>query len=146
MTTKLIHDFYNMDTNAVELTYNDGSVLTIDCEEVENHYDVTNGQMADLDIRIFQKRIQIHKFCDLSGFLGRVAIIGKNMASKCAEQLSGPNADLSHSYDADGLPFNSQPTRPSLVRPSRQRSSTARRFLERESTIPSTSSATASLE
>lgn len=49
MTTKLIHAFYNMDTNAVELTYNDGSVLSIDCEEVENHYDVTNGQMADLD-------------------------------------------------------------------------------------------------
>ena len=46
---KLIHCFYNMDTNAVELTYNDGSVLTIDCEEVENHYEVTNGQMADLD-------------------------------------------------------------------------------------------------
>ena len=47
--TKRIHAFYNMDTNAVELTYNDGSVLTIDCEEVENHFDVTNGQMADLD-------------------------------------------------------------------------------------------------
>ena len=43
--TKLIHAFYNMDTNAVELTYNDGSVLTIDCEEVENFYDVTNGQI-----------------------------------------------------------------------------------------------------
>ena len=46
---KLIHAFFNMDTNSVELTYSDGSVLTIDCEEVENHYDFTNGQMADLD-------------------------------------------------------------------------------------------------
>lgn len=46
---KLIHAFLNMDTNSVELTYNDGSVLIIDCEEVENHYDVTNGQMADLN-------------------------------------------------------------------------------------------------
>ena len=46
---KLIHAFFNMDTNAVELTYNDGSVLTIDCEKVENFYDVTNRQMADLD-------------------------------------------------------------------------------------------------
>ena len=46
---KLIHAFFNMDTNSVELTYNDGSVLTIDCEEVENYYDITNGQMADLD-------------------------------------------------------------------------------------------------
>ena len=46
---KLIHAFFNMDINAVELIYNDGSVLTIDCEEVENYYDVTNGQVADLD-------------------------------------------------------------------------------------------------
>ena len=47
--TKLIHGFYNMDSNSVEVTFSDGSVLTIDCEEVENHFDVTNGQMADLD-------------------------------------------------------------------------------------------------
>ena len=36
---KLVHSFYNMDTNAVELTN-----TTIDCEEVGNAYDVTNGQ------------------------------------------------------------------------------------------------------
>ena len=47
--TKILHCCYNMDTNCVELTYNDGSVLSIDCEEVENAYDVTNRQMADLD-------------------------------------------------------------------------------------------------
>ena len=47
--TKLIHAFFNMDTNSVELTYIDGSVLTIDCEEVESHYDITKGQMADLN-------------------------------------------------------------------------------------------------
>ena len=46
---KLIHAFFNMDIHAVELAYNDGSVLTIDCEEVENHYNVISGQMADLD-------------------------------------------------------------------------------------------------
>ena len=46
---KPVHCFYNMDTNALELTYNDGSAFAIDCEEVENAYDVTNGQMADLD-------------------------------------------------------------------------------------------------
>ena len=46
---KLMYAFFNMDSNSVELTYNDGSVLTIDCEDVENIYDVTNGQMADLD-------------------------------------------------------------------------------------------------
>ena len=48
---KLLHDVYNMDANSVELTYSysDGSVLTIDCEEVKNFYNVTNSQMADLD-------------------------------------------------------------------------------------------------
>ena len=46
---KLLHGIYNMNTNVVELTYNDGSVLTIDCEEVENFYNVTSCQMADLD-------------------------------------------------------------------------------------------------
>lgn len=40
---KLLHGIYNMDTNSVELTYSDGSVLTIDCEEVENLYNVTNS-------------------------------------------------------------------------------------------------------
>ena len=46
---KLLHGVYNMDTNSMELTYSDGSVLTIDCEKVESFYNVTNGQMADLD-------------------------------------------------------------------------------------------------
>ena len=38
--------------------YNDGSVLTIDCEEVENHYDVTNGQIADLDWLLYNKPLE----------------------------------------------------------------------------------------
>ena len=59
--TKLIHAFYNMDTNSVELTYNDGSVLTIDCEKVENHYDVTNGQMADLDWLLYNAAMEYAK-------------------------------------------------------------------------------------
>lgn len=56
--TKLIHAFYNMDTNSVELTYNDGSFLTIDCEKVENHYDITNGQMADLDWLLYNAAME----------------------------------------------------------------------------------------
>ena len=57
--TKLIHAFFNMDTNSVELTYNDGCILTIDCEEVENHYDVTNGQMADLDWLLYNATMEL---------------------------------------------------------------------------------------
>ena len=56
--TELIHAFFNMDTNSVELTYIDGSVLTIDCEEVESHYDVTNGQMADLNWLLYNKPLE----------------------------------------------------------------------------------------
>lgn len=59
--TKLIHAFYNMDANSVELTYNDGSVLTIDCEKVENHYDVINGQMADLDWLLYNAAMEYAK-------------------------------------------------------------------------------------
>ena len=33
---KVMHGFYNMDKNRVELTYSDGSVLMIDCEEVSD--------------------------------------------------------------------------------------------------------------
>ena len=55
---KLIHAFFNRDTNTVELTSNDGSVLTIDCEEVDNHYDVTSGQMADLDWLLYNKPLE----------------------------------------------------------------------------------------
>lgn len=38
-----------MDTNCVERTYRDGAFVTIDCEEVENFYGITTGQMADLN-------------------------------------------------------------------------------------------------
>lgn len=34
------------------------SVLTIDCEEVENAYDVTNGQMADLNWLLYNKPLE----------------------------------------------------------------------------------------
>lgn len=54
----IVHTFYNMDINSVELTYNDGSVLTIDCEKVENHYDVTNGQMADLNWLLYNAAME----------------------------------------------------------------------------------------
>ena len=47
---KVMHGFYNMDKNRVELTYSDGSVLMIDCEEVENFYHVTRWQLTDLSM------------------------------------------------------------------------------------------------
>ena len=67
---KLLHGFYNMDTNSVELTYSDGSVLTIDCEEVENFYNVTNSQMADLDRLVYHAPMEYAGLV-VSGEMGR---------------------------------------------------------------------------
>jgi len=67
---KLLHGIYNMDTNSVELTYSDGSVLTIDCEEVENLYNVTNSQMADLDWLVYRAPMEYAGLV-VSGEMGR---------------------------------------------------------------------------
>ena len=67
---KLIRCFYNMDTNCVELTYNDGSVLSIDCEEVENAYDVTTRQMTDLDWLLYNAPMEYAQLV-LSGEMGQ---------------------------------------------------------------------------
>lgn len=55
---KVKHGFYNMDKNRVELTYSDGSVLMIDCEEVENFYHVTRWQLTDLDWLVYHAPIE----------------------------------------------------------------------------------------
>ena len=67
---KLLHGIYNMDTNSVELTYSDGSVLTIDCEEVEDIYNVTNSQMADLNWLIYHAPMEYAGLV-VSGEMGR---------------------------------------------------------------------------
>lgn len=67
---KLLHGVYNMDANSVELTYSDGSVLTIDCEEVKNFYNVTNSQMADLDCLLYHAPIEYAGLV-VSGEMGR---------------------------------------------------------------------------
>lgn len=50
---KLLHGYYRQDNNSVELTYSDASVLTLDCEGVENFYNVTSRQLADLNWLIY---------------------------------------------------------------------------------------------
>ena len=67
---KLLHSIYNMHPNSVELTYSDGSVLTIDCEEVENLYNVTNSQMADLDWLVYHAPMEYAGLV-VSGEMGR---------------------------------------------------------------------------
>ena len=55
---KILHGVYNMEENRVELTYSDGSVLMIDCEEVENFYHVTRWQLTDLDWLVYHAPIE----------------------------------------------------------------------------------------
>ena len=68
--TKLIHGIYNMDTNCVELTYSDGSLMSIDCEEVENFYGITTGQMADLNWLVYHALWSMQGWCCLGDWEG----------------------------------------------------------------------------
>ena len=44
---------YNMDTACVELHYSDGSMLSIDCIEVENLYGSSPAYRTELDYLIY---------------------------------------------------------------------------------------------
>ena len=62
---KPLHCFYNMDSNSVEITFSDGPVLMIDCDEAEIFYDVTNRQMADLDWLLYKQPWNTPVWCCL---------------------------------------------------------------------------------
>ena len=47
--TKLLSCRYNTDTNRVEALFADGTTLAIDCIAVEDEYDNTPVQRAELD-------------------------------------------------------------------------------------------------
>ena len=44
---------FNMDTGCVELTFQDGRKISIDCTEVEDALDVTMAQQTELDYLIY---------------------------------------------------------------------------------------------
>lgn len=44
---------YNMDTACVELRYSDGSMLVIDCIEVENLYGNSSAYRTELDYLVY---------------------------------------------------------------------------------------------
>lgn len=49
---------YNMDTGCVEVNFSDGSMLSIDCEEVENTYAKTTTDCSELDWLIYNKPLE----------------------------------------------------------------------------------------
>ena len=49
---------FNMDTACVELKYDDGSMISIDCTAVENELDASMLQRSELDWLIYNKPIE----------------------------------------------------------------------------------------
>lgn len=55
---KLLSCEFNMDTACVELKYDDGSMVSIDCTAVENELDASMLQRGELDWLIYNKPIE----------------------------------------------------------------------------------------
>ena len=49
---------FNMDTACVELKYDDGSMISIDCTAVENELDASMLQRGELDWLIYNKPME----------------------------------------------------------------------------------------
>ena len=54
----LISCEYNIDTACVEVKYNDGSMISIDCTAVENELDASMLQRGELDWLIYNKPLE----------------------------------------------------------------------------------------
>ena len=55
---KLLSCEFNMDTACVEMKYDDGSMVSIDCTAVENELDASMLQRGELDWLIYNKPIE----------------------------------------------------------------------------------------
>lgn len=54
----LISSEFNIDTACVEVKYNDGSMISIDCTAVENELDASMLQRGELDWLIYNKPLE----------------------------------------------------------------------------------------
>lgn len=55
---KLLSCEFNIDTACVELKYDDGSMIAIDCTYVENELDASMLQRGELDWLIYNKPLE----------------------------------------------------------------------------------------
>ena len=55
---KLITCEFNMDSGCVELRFDDGTMLDIDCTAVENRYGLTIQQRSELDWLIYNAPLE----------------------------------------------------------------------------------------
>ena len=58
MERKIKHCEFNMDTNCVEVRFSDGSMLAIDCEAVEELYDISIANRSELDWLIYNNPLE----------------------------------------------------------------------------------------
>ena len=72
---KLLSCHYNMDTNRVEARFEGGTTLTIDCIAVEDEYDNTPAQRAELDWLLCNKPLEYAQFV-LGGKIGHYLLLG----------------------------------------------------------------------
>jgi hypothetical protein len=73
---KLLSCEFNIDTGNVELRYADGSMISIDCTEVEYKLAHTVSQRSELDWLVYNAPLDYAELvfcCDLEGYLGRVS-------------------------------------------------------------------------
>lgn len=66
---------FNLDTNCVELTYTDGSMLAIDTIAIENEYSGDMYQRSELDWLIYNAPLEYADLVlngDVEGYLKRV--------------------------------------------------------------------------
>ena len=55
---KVLSCRYNMDTNRVEVRFEDGATLSIDCIAIEDEYGNTPAQQAELDWLLYNKPLE----------------------------------------------------------------------------------------
>lgn len=68
-----------MDTRCVELTFNNSALPSIDREEVENAYGVTNRQLADLDWLLYNAPMEYTQMVlpvEMEQYLSRTSLHG----------------------------------------------------------------------
>ena len=58
MERKIKRCEFNMDTNCVEVRFSDGSMLAIDCEGVEELYDISIANRSELDWLIYNNPLE----------------------------------------------------------------------------------------
>lgn len=55
---KVLSRHYSMDTNRVEVRFEDGTTLSIDCISIEDEYGNTPAQRAELDWLLYNKPLE----------------------------------------------------------------------------------------